>query len=181
MAPPLPLASRFAFAFVCFFRVLFDGAFARRALDVTDALPPAPAPAADPTPDPKALAAAREDGALALLAALQREARFVDFVQEDLAGASDADIGAVARAVHDGCRGWLKEHATLGPVRTEAEGTQVEVLATDDALKLTGNLSGRGPRRGTLVHRGWRLDKMALPTRAGGDARVLAPAEVELA
>ena len=38
--------------------------------------------------------------AITLLATLQRKARFVDFIQESLAGYSDAQIGAVARDVH---------------------------------------------------------------------------------
>src|SRR5436190_15346400 len=34
----------------------------------------------------------------------QSEARFVDFVQEDVAGYADAEIGAAARVVHEGDR-----------------------------------------------------------------------------
>jgi hypothetical protein len=41
--------------------------------------------------------------ALTLLATLQREARFVDFIKESLEGYSDAQIGAVARDVHRDC------------------------------------------------------------------------------
>ena len=43
------------------------------------------------------LAQHHRDGALALLALLQREGRFVDFVRDSVDGASDADIGAAAR------------------------------------------------------------------------------------
>ena len=46
--------------------------------------------------------------AITLLAALQREARFVDFIQESLAGYTDAQIGAAARDVHRDCGTVLK-------------------------------------------------------------------------
>ena len=39
------------------------------------------------------------DAALQLLALLQREGRFVDFLEEDVASFTDADIGAAARAM----------------------------------------------------------------------------------
>lgn len=44
-APALPFSSRLVFAWVCFFRVLFDGAFAGRAFSVRDAMPSLPEPA----------------------------------------------------------------------------------------------------------------------------------------
>ena len=44
----------------------------------------------------KKLAQHHKDGALALLALLQREGRFVDFVRDSVDGASDADIGAAS-------------------------------------------------------------------------------------
>jgi len=48
-------------------------------------------------------------------------------------------------------------------------------------VKLTGNVQGSGPYRGTLVHRGWRAEDVSLPVpMKGHDAMVLAPAEVEL-
>ena len=57
-----------------------------------------PKPAArKPPPKP-----ARSE-AVTLLAALQREARFVDFIKEPLDGYSDAQIGAAARDVHRDC------------------------------------------------------------------------------
>src|SRR5262249_23557231 len=42
--------------------------------------------------------------ALTLLAAFQREGRLVDFLQQEIAGFSDEEIGAAARVVHGGCR-----------------------------------------------------------------------------
>ena len=49
------------------------------------------------------------------------------------------------------------------------------------AVKLTGNVVGQPPFSGSLSHRGWRVAEVRLPKLAEGhDARVLAPAEVEL-
>ena len=121
--------------------------------------------------------------ALQLLGLMQREARFVDFVQEDVAGYSDADIGVAARVVHEGCRKVLREHFTLAPVRSEAEGSRVTLAAGFDAtaVRLTGNVVGQAPFTGTLGHRGWRVTEARLPQLTDDNAAaVLAQAEVEL-
>ena len=70
--------------------------------------------------------------AITLLAALQREARFVDFIQESLAGYSDAQIGAAARDVHRDCGAVLERMFALRPAVAEEEGTEVEVPAGFD-------------------------------------------------
>lgn len=198
----LPFATRFWFAFVCLFRVLFDGAFAARAFRVKDgepepALPAAPAPAPlppAPTPEvlearpaapppPAAPALPEATPALQLLALLQREGRLVDFLQEDVSSFPDADIGAAARVVHEGCRKALAAHVELAPVRSEEEGTTVTLPAGFDpaSVKLSGDVRGGPPHRGVLRHRGWRARTITLPTPvAGFDATIVAPAEVEL-
>ena len=184
---PLPFATRCWFAWVCFFRVLFDGAFAARAWQTREpqklpegapakALRP-PASEADP---PRA---ATTDPALQLLALLQREGRFIDFIEQDIAAFPDPEIGAAARVVHEGCRKALRGHVTLAPVRTEEEGARVTLDAgfSPSEVKLSGNVAGSAPFQGTLRHRGWRASGLTLPTAvAGHDATVLAPAEVEL-
>ncbi|MDP3229000.1 MAG: DUF2760 domain-containing protein [Acidovorax sp.] len=121
--------------------------------------------------------------ALQLLGLLQREARFVDFVQEDVASYSDADIGAAARLVHEGCRKVLSAHFTIAPVRSEAEGSRVTLAAGFDAteVRLTGNVVGQAPFTGTLGHRGWHVTDTRLPQLTDDKAAaVLAQAEVEL-
>ena len=131
----------------------------------------------------KTVAATSHTAALQLLGLMQREARFVDFVQEDVAGYSDADIGAAARVVHAGCRKVLREHFTLAPVRSEAEGSRVTLAAGFDAtaVRLTGNVVGQAPFTGTLGHRGWRVTEARLPQLTDDNAAaVLAQAEVEL-
>ncbi|OYV18887.1 MAG: hypothetical protein CG438_948, partial [Methylococcaceae bacterium NSP1-1] len=56
-----------------------------------------------PAPEPVILKEATPDAALQLLGLLQKEARFIDFIREDITSYSDADIGVAARVVHEGC------------------------------------------------------------------------------
>ena len=126
---------------------------------------------------------ATDSAALQLLGLMQREARFVDFIQEDVAPYTDAEIGAAARVVHEGCRKVLREHFTLSPVRSEAEGSRITLLAGFDAaaVRLTGNVVGHAPFTGTLSHRGWLVTEVKLPQLIDSQAaKVIAQAEVEL-
>ncbi|KVP66045.1 DUF2760 domain-containing protein [Burkholderia ubonensis] len=194
----LSFFGRLSLAVGTFFSVLGNREFAAAVLRVRDGAPvaaqPAPAPAAAPvaTPAPAAapvkapapeLREASPQAALQLLGLLQRDARFIDFVEEDIAGYADADIGAAARLVHDGCRAALREHFTIVPVRDEAEGSRVTLPAGFDAtaVRVTGNVVGAAPFSGTVSHRGWRVSDVRLPKLTGShDASVIAPAEVEL-
>jgi len=180
----LPFLSRLWLAYVVFFRVLFNGVYAAelhspKVLPAPEQQLEAPKKA-EPKPEPKPPST---DPALQLLSLLQREGRFIDFLEEDVASFADADIGAAARVVHSGCRKALRDHVKLEPVRTEEEGVKVTLPDPLDAsaVKLTGNVTGKGPFTGTLRHRGWRATEVSLPTAvAGHDARILAQAEVEL-
>lgn len=132
---------------------------------------------------PSRLKEASPDSALQLLGLLQNEARFIDFIEENVKAYSDAEIGAAARIVHEGCRKVIRQHFELEPVRNEAENTRVTVPKGFDAsaLRLTGNIVGQPPFSGTLVHRGWRVSSVKMPKMAEGhDPKVIATAEVEL-
>jgi len=121
--------------------------------------------------------------ALQLLAVLQQEGRFVDFVEEDLTSYSDEQIGAAVRSIHDGCRSALRERLELHPILAAAEGATVTVEPGFDpaAVRVTGNVRGEPPYRGVVRHPGWRSDGVKLPEWTGdGDATILAPAEVEV-
>ena len=123
------------------------------------------------------------DGALALLALLQREGRLVDFLREPLDGFADADIGAAARDVHRGCKKVLDQHLSFEPVMPGAEEEKVTVPKGFDPaeIRLIGEAKGEPPFRGTLRHHGWRVVEAKLPALADGiDRTVVAPAEVEL-
>lgn len=191
---------RFFFGFRAMFLVWFSKEAAQRikatvnewegALPAPQAAPPqqsAPQPEAKPAPPkPKPAAPPKpaRSEALTLLAALQREARFVDLVQEPLDGYSDAQVGAAARDVLRDCHKVVHRMFDLKPVATEAEGSSIDVPAGFDAgrIRLTGNVTGDPPFRGTLVHHGWEASHVQLPEWSGSEAaaRVVAPAEVEL-
>lgn len=180
----LSLPGRIALAFGSFFRILFEPAFAaaieRLQAGGTEAAPAAPASVKPAAP---AVHAVPEAAALQLLELLQRDGRFVDFIEEDVTAYADADIGAAARVVHEGCRKVLREHFTIEPVRSESEGSRITLAAGFDAasVRLTGNVVGEPPFSGSLGHRGWRVTESRLPRIADGhDPAILAQAEVEL-
>lgn len=157
------------------FRVLGDASLAREVASLAPA--PAGAPAAEPAPE-KTHAAG-----LAVLGLLQREGRLIDFLREDVSGFSDSDIGAAARVVHAGSRKVLDQYVTLEPVLKESEGASVTVPAGFKAerIRLTGNVTGQPPFRGSLKHHGWVATSVRFPAVAEAlDPRVIAPAEVEL-
>lgn len=194
--------SRIAIAFAAYFRVLFDPAFAARVDHLRGA---APALESDTKKKPKdderasgeklkkapkekkapapVMREAGPEAALQLLALLQREGRFVDFLEEDVAGFPDAQIGAAARVVHEKCRSAIREHFPLEPVRSEEEGATVKLEKGFDAarVRVVGNVVGEPPFIGTLSHRGWRVREVRLPKMAEGhDPSIVSPAEVEL-
>jgi hypothetical protein len=192
---PLPsFFSRISIAIGAFFRALSDAEYAARLARIAAGEPqpsaapvsapaPVPAPAPAPAPAPVTLRVTTPDAALQLLGLFQREARLIDFTQENLSAYSDADIGAAARVVHEGCGKVLREHFTIEAVRNEAEGSRVVLEEGFDAsaVRLTGNVVGKAPFRGALSHRGWRASNVRLPKLAEAhDAAILAPAEVEL-
>lgn len=190
-AAPGFITRLFVLSWVAFFRTLFDADFATGVARLREGKPALPPPAPEKREKKDATAKKKEvvlreagpEAALQLLALLQREGRFVDFVQEDMSSFSDAEIGGAARVVHDGCKKALAEHVPLEPVRSEIEGASVTLEKGFDAarVRLTGNVSGEPPYRGTLAHRGWRASAVTLPKMAEGhDAKIIAPAEVEL-
>jgi uncharacterized protein DUF2760 len=139
----------------------------------------APAPAKKPGE----LAALHRDGALALLALLQREGRLIDFLRESLDGFGDADIGAAARELHRGCKKVLDEHLKLEAMLPGVEDDKVTVPRGFDPaeIRLIGEVKGEPPFQGVLRHHGWRAADIKLPTLSDGvDRTVLAPAEVEI-
>ena len=173
------LMRRIAIAFGAFFGAIGDAEFAARVAALRDA----PASAAPPAPAPAPLKETSPDAALQLLGILQREARLVDFALEDIAHHADADIGAAARLVHEGCRKVLHEHFRIEPVLDRGEGSAITVEAGFDAaaIRLTGHVVGAPPFHGSVGHRGWRAAEVRLPKLAERhDARIVAPAEVEL-
>jgi len=178
---------RLTYAFRCFFALVFRGVIpadiAAAVLSAGAAAPPHVAPtaaSAAPTPPPED----RGDRAIQLLALLQRDGRLVDFLLEDLAPYTDAQVGAAVRDVHANCRRAIDRYLPLEPILADPEGQTTALGAPVDpsTVKLVGNVRSQSSYRGTVRHRGWRVGRVALPPLATPDARfVVAPAEVEVA
>ena len=180
---------RLGLAFRLFFAALFNADAAKRLeqalfqppqAETKPELKPAPTePKPVPAPKPKT-----RSEALTLLAALQREARFLDIVKEPLGTYSDAQIGAAARDVLRNCGTVLDRFFALQPALSQDEGSAVEVPRGYDPqrFRLVGNVSGEPPFRGQLVHHGWLASKCELPEWSGNStaAQVVAPIEVEV-
>jgi hypothetical protein len=169
-----------------FFRILFDKATGEQVQRLLLEGPPAETAPARPEPAKAAATPAkpRRSEALTLLAALQREARFIDFLKEPLDGFSDAQIGAVVRDVHRDCGKVVERWFALAPIAREEEGAEMTLPAGFDAgrFRLSGQVSGEPPYRGRLVHHGWEATRCEIPVWTGSNdsSRVVAPVEVEI-
>ena len=170
---------RNSFAFRSFFSILFGG---NLPADVVKAYGFAPAKAAPPPPKaaPQVRAA---DGALQMLGILQRDARLLDFLMEDISGFEDDQVGAAVRDLHEQARAALTRHVQLEPVIDGVEGTYMRIEAAEpNSVKLVGNVPASGKAQGGLLrHKGWRAGRVDLPVLAGGQkAEIIAPAEIEI-
>ena len=178
---------RIAIAFRAFFAALLNAAKADQLKAALDGQT-LPKKHIDEKPlrEPTALPAAqpRRSEAITLLAALQREARFVDLVKQPLTNFSDEQIGAATRNVLGDCGIVLDRFFALRTVATQQEGAPCDVPAGYDpgCYKLSGRVEGSGPFHGRLIHHGWKATAMKLPewTGSADSALVIAPAEVEL-
>ena len=136
-----------------------------------------------PAPAPIVLKESSPDAALQLLYLLQNDARFIDFIKEDMTEHSDEDVGMVARVIHEGCNKVLDEHFSFASICRENEGDSIVLTEGYDAAKVrvTGHIVGNPPFTGTVIHKGWQITDVRLPnTVQGYNANIIAPAEVEL-
>jgi len=180
-------------AFRVFFKTMFSAEVAQQVRSVLDGEPlpkisTGPKPP-HPPPQPKLSESSPEpppkrSEAITLLAALQREARLVDLIQQPLAQFSDEQIGVAARGVLGDSAAVLARLFSLKPVLSENEGDQVSVPTGYDLgrYKLSGNVSGNPPYPGKLAHAGWEATTVNLPTWTGNksSANIIAPAELEI-
>lgn len=153
-----------------FFKILFKGNAAF-----------ADAPAADGVAKPHF--ASSPAPAIQMLALLQKEGRLIDFLQEDVSSFGDAEIGAAVRDIHRNCRATLAQHVKLRRVLEGGEGAPVSVEEGFDpsAIELQGNVEGKPPYSGALIHGGWYVEEIKLPTvPESADPNVLMPAQVEV-
>ena len=176
-------------AFRAFFAALFSGeraAHIRAALDASplpkitqdDKRQPAAKPSTPSDTPPK------RSEAITLLAALQRESRLLDLIQEPLDNYTDEQIGAAARSVLRDSASVVERLFGLQPVLAQDEQATVDVPASYDParFRLTGKVEGNGPFRGKLAHKGWQATSVNMPTWTGSKeaALVIAPAEIEV-
>lgn len=171
---------RVAVAFKAFFKSLFDTEVADRVghallgeagqpkLDQPELVPKKPA----------------RSEAVTLLAALQREARFVDFVKEPLDELTDEQVGAAVRDIHRNLAAVVNRMFGPQPVLDDNEGESIEVPKGFDAgrYRLIGQVSGAPPYKGVLTHHGWKVATCQLPEWSGTEetASVIAAAEIEI-
>jgi hypothetical protein len=175
--------NRIVLAFRAFFNLLFSGELSSEtliALNLSRRSAAAPAKAAAPAP--AAPAVRTSDGALQILAIVQRDSRLIDFLMEDVSGYSDDQIGAAVRELHDQCRDAIARYVTLAPVIDGVEGTYAKAPAQDaNLVKFVGNVPAQTPPGGTLRHKGWRATKVDLPNLpAKHDPMIIAAAEIEI-
>ena len=132
---------RFVFALKLFLKILIDNSIYDRAAQAfPQILPrkatPRPAQPAPTTPAPRTAAqtapaapASTRSDALTLLSVLQREARLIDFLKEEIAGYADAQIGAAVRDVHRDAAAALDRLFALKPLRRDCTVTPAGLLA----------------------------------------------------
>ena len=180
---------RVAFAFRCFFSILFHGDIpndiAQKRVKPDGPVPQAPAavPSVSRLKEVERPASEAFDRAVQMLALLQRDGRLIDFLAENISAYPDAQLGAAVRKIHETCRQVLDLYVKLEPILNSEEDQPVTVQAGFDpaAIKLIGNVAGVPPVRGVLRHKGWRVKEVNLPPLPQGAGRlVVAPAEVEL-
>jgi hypothetical protein len=121
--------------------------------------------------------------AVQVLSLLQKKGRLIDFLQEDISGYEDGQIGAAVRNIHKGCKEAVEEYITIEPIMQETEGSDITVEKGFDpsVIRLTGNVTGEPPFKGVLRHSGWHVSSSSLPVLPDNqDLSVIEPAEVEM-
>ena len=137
-------------------------------------MPPATAPAEETLPT----------DALVLTSLLQEKGRFLDFLMDDITAYPDAQVGAAARVIHQGCKAVVVDAFAPAAVAAVPERSSITLDADYDktAYRLSGSLVGEPPFSGTLEHKGWRPTQCKLPEYQGklssADQYVFAPAQV---
>lgn len=157
-----------------YFRSAWNQASKNVVVEKTPVTTPPPAP---PRPEAEIVA---------FLALLQEHGRLVDFTQEDIAGASDEQVGVAARVVHAGCKKILQEYFDIQPLHNGQEGDKVVLEKGYDTptYRLLGSVPQQPPYHGKLLHPGWIASKVQLPRVTSVTEKrpwpVLAPAEIDL-
>ncbi|MEK7486775.1 MAG: DUF2760 domain-containing protein, partial [Planctomycetota bacterium] len=150
---------KFGLAFHCFFRVFRDPEFVKVMESMRAPSLPKPLYSLE---SPK-----KPEEALQLLAYLQEEGRLLDFLQEDLSGLEDEQIGAAVRSIHQNCKKAIHKLFQVVPVVEGIEGSEITVPSGFDtgSIKLVGNVHGLPPFRGNIRHHGWKVVQSHFPPK----------------
>ncbi|SMP66001.1 protein of unknown function [Neorhodopirellula lusitana] len=182
---------RIGLAFRAFFKAMFDAQAAERMALALDGQSPAPAitqSATEPTAEkPAAPAPAKPTGqnpAITLLATLQRDARLIDLIHENLDQYQDAQVGAAARPCLKQCRQSLDRMLKITRLVDAAENDSIEVPGDTSPARYRwiGEGASSQATNAKLVHAGWQATTTDLPKWSGAtaDENVIAPAQITL-
>lgn len=134
------------------------------------------------TKPPPTQSSPAQNPAITLLATLQRDARLIDLIYENLDQYQDAQVGAAARPCLKQCRQSLDRILKIEKLVTAAENDTITVPA-DAAVsrfRWIGESSSSKTSTAKLVHPGWQAASIQLPQWSGQaeDAEIIAPAQV---
>lgn len=125
----------------------------------------------------------RRSEALELLAALQREARFIDFIKDDLSESicSQDTLFEVVKMVHDRCAETCEKIFSIRPLSEEINGEPSDSRSEDSTQEDVTTEGSRLHTNKRVIHHGWRATKCDLPVWQGDkrDELVLASCEYE--
>lgn len=183
---------RFFYAIKVFFQILFSAEAARKVhLALYPAVPDVEIDSQTKTAEKTAEKVEKKivekplrSDALTLLAALQREARFIDFLQENIQPYDDAQIGVIVRDVHRGCAEVVKRMFNVQPLTEVPEGQKISLDApvNPQVFQLIGKTpTSSDAVSGTVVHPGWKAESCNVPVWSGTEdaIRVIAPVEID--
>lgn len=123
-----------------------------------------------------------QNAAITLLATLQREARLVDLIEEDLDQYGDAQVGAAARPCLKQSRQTLDRVLGLQKLVDAPENDTIQLPQpiNTSRYRWVGE-DGGGDESAKLVHGGWVATKTDLPIWSGqpDDASIIAAAQVQ--
>ena len=183
--------ARLAYAFRCFFSLLFTGTIAQDIL-AQWAGPPAgrrlraerpPEPLPPPSRPPRRhRATTRVNAPSSCSPSFSATAAWWTSCRRTSLLTATRRLGMAVRDVHANCRQVLTKYLPrrAGARRRGRDADDPRRHDRPASIRLVGNV-GRQTARGTVRHRGWRVGRVSLPPLPDETARlVVAPAEVEV-
>lgn len=172
-----------------FWKALTDAKTAERLAAVLDGSPAEALPSpSDPvkvdtpaaTVDNAAIPA-MQNAAVTLLATLQRDARLIDLIHEDLDQYGDAQVGAAARPCLKQCRQSLDRLLGIVKLEAAAENAIIDMKPSASTRYRWVGEGSSSTKQAKLIHPGWMATRTELPRWTGSaeDALVIAPAQVQ--